>query len=57
MELRRPRASDEDAPVIPPAPSVTVDEPDRRPVLYDSTGKPLVKRPAGFDTGHKKVWS
>ncbi len=39
----------EPEPILPPPSSVTVDY-ERKPVLYDHSGKPLVKAPAGFDT-------
>ena len=35
--------------VILPVPGA-VDEPDKRPVLYTTSGQPLVKRPIGFNT-------
>lgn len=35
---------------VPPPSSFTVFEPPPRPVLFRADGKPLVRRPAGFDT-------
>ena len=39
----------DDQPIVPPPATVTV-ELERKPVLYQPDGTPLVRRPIGFDT-------
>jgi len=39
--------------IVPPATVTTFDE-QKKPVLYSADGKPLVRRPAGFDTSTPK---
>ena len=41
-----PKAEADDAPVVPPPSSMTVDH-IRKPLLYTATGKPLVRK-TGF---------
>jgi hypothetical protein len=49
----RPRAEWVDIVVRPPE-TMSVDGPANKPVLYMPDGTPLIKRPAGFDTGDKR---